>query len=371
MNVFLSTGSFYPAQTGGPCNSLYWHAKALVENNVAVTILTTSRGISEHSAVPFDKWINNGFGEIRYCSNRFKAFINSINAIKQADIIHLSSLFYYPSFLLATYLYLTGRTWIWSPRGECSADALHYSSLKKKVVLKIINRIKGRVVFHSTSPKETEEIQAVFGNVKVIEFPNYCALEDQIEVEIKKQILYMGRIHPIKAIENLIEAIALSEEFHAKGFSLKIVGKCAPEHMNYLTQLKELVKKHGLTEKVHFAGHLTGEEKSRAYAESYCLVLPSHTENFGNVIMEALNFGTPVIASKNTPWGILEDFSAGYHVPNQAGNLAHALDQIIGMPSEAYYLMRKNAAQLCEQHFSINNNIGKWISVYKSNFKSE
>ncbi|MCJ8164437.1 glycosyltransferase [Pontibacter sp. E15-1] len=369
MNVFLSSGSFFPAQTGGPSNSLYWHAKALVENDVAVTILTTNRGITEQSPVPSDKWTNMGFGDVRYCSSRYKAFVNSINATKRSDIIHLSSLFYFPSFLLAIYLYLQGRNWIWSPRGECSADALRYSSIKKKLILKLINRLKGRVVFHSTSPKETEEIMAVFGKVKVLEFPNYCSLEDRLAVDTKKQILFMGRIHPIKAIENLIQAVAMSEEFNTKGYSLKIVGKCAPENAGYLNSLKELVEKSGLRDKVHFAGHLTGKEKSNAYAESYCLVLPSHTENFGNVIIEALNFGTPVIASKNTPWGILEESDAGYHVSNQVSELADALNRIISLPQNQYQAMRENAFNLCEQHFSINNNIDKWIDAYKGNFK--
>ncbi len=371
MNVFLSSGSFFPAQTGGPSNSLYWHAKALVENNVAVTILTTNRGINDVTSVPFDKWINKGFGDIRYCSKRYKAFLNSINAVKHSDIIHLSSLFYYPSFLLAIYLYLKGRVWIWSPRGECSADALRYSSLKKKLILKLINALKHKVVFHSTSPKETEEIKAVFGDVKMLEFPNYCSLEDRMELETKKQILFMGRIHPIKAIENLIEAVALSKAFKNQGYTLKIVGKCAPENMDYLAGLKKLVKQLGLEDYVHFAGHLTGSDKNKAYAESYCLVLPSHTENFGNVIMEALNFGTPVIASKNTPWGILDECKAGYHVSNKAEILAGALDTIIDLSPEGYAQMRESAFNLCEQHFSITNNIEKWISAYKRNVSNK
>ena len=51
---------------------------------------------------------------------------------------------------------------------------------------------------------------------------------------------------------------------------------------------------------------MDGEEKNKVIASNMALVLPSKSENFGNVVLEALAQGTPVIASKNTPWQILD-----------------------------------------------------------------
>ena len=67
-----------------------------------------------------------------------------------------------------------------------------------------------------------------------------------------------------------------------------------------------MVKKHGLTSKVSFIGNVLGEKKELFLRKAKCLVMPSHTENFGIVAVEAMAQGTPVIASKNTPWEIIE-----------------------------------------------------------------
>lgn len=365
MRIILTNGSFYPAQTGGPSNTLYWHAKALQQRSQEVVVLTTQAGIdlSKHN-IAVNKWADYGFGKIKYCNNDMGALWNTLRQLQKDDILHLSSLFYYPAFLAAMYCYVKGQRWIWSPRGECADAALQYSSWKKRPILKLLRKISHKAIFHATSPKETAEIRNVFGNnTQIIEFPNYCYLEDRMTVPVVKQLLFVGRIHPIKAIENLIEAVSLSKAFLHKGFSLKIVGKHDGQQ-EYFDKLQQLVKDLGLEQYVIFAGHLAGAAKWKAYAASYALVLPSHTENFGNVVIEALNQGTPVIASLNTPWELLPEYNAGMHVPNAPVSLAQSIDALLELDEVQYEEMRGNAFRLCEEQFSIEKNIDKWIRIY-------
>ena len=365
MRIILTNGSFYPAQTGGPSNTLYWHAKALQQRQQQVVVLTTKEGIdnTKHQ-ITADEWTDRGFGRIKYCSNHVKALWSTLRQLHKEDILHLSSLFYYPAFLAAIYCYVKGQRWIWSPRGECAPQALIYSSWKKKPLLAILRKISHKAIFHATSPKETAEIKQVFGNdTQVIEFPNYCYLEEKLDVPVEKQLLFVGRIHPIKAIENLIEAVSLSDAFQQEGFVLKIVGKHDGQQ-EYFDKLQQLVKDLQLQGKVIFAGHQAGAAKLQLFAASYALVLPSHTENFGNVVIEALNQGTPVIASANTPWELLPATGAGLHVSNAPASLAAAIDTLIQQSLAAYQQMRQRAFQLCEDQFSIEKNIDKWIGIY-------
>src|SRR5690554_3686578 len=85
-----------------------------------------------------------------------------------------------------------------------------------------------------------------------------------------------------------------------------------------------------LLEKVEFKGHVQGVDKENLHAESMA-VLPSETENFGNVVVESLNQGTPVIASKGTPWEMLEKFNSGFHVVNTPQNLSSAFESLFIM----------------------------------------
>ena len=75
------------------------------------------------------------------------------------------------------------------------------------------------------------------------------------------------------------------------------------------------------------------------------LVLPSHTENFGIVAAEALNQKTPVIASKHTPWGVLETKHAGFHIDNTPQAMTKAVITLL-QDVESY---RKNTSYVVEQ----------------------
>lgn len=318
----------------------------------------------EHNIQP-NTWMNKSFGKIIYYTNGLKAFMATIENIKKNNIIHISSLFYYPSFLTALYCYIIKEKLIWSPRGECSVEALAFAKWKKNLILKIIKPYIKNVIFHATSSKETLEIKALFGNVQVVEFPNFFYLEKQLNLPVKNQLIYVGRIHPIKAIENLIQAVALSATMDERSFKLKIAGTYKDHNEElYYNSLVKLVTTLGIGHLVEFVGHVTGEDKTILYSTSYCLILPSHTENFGNVVVEALNQGTPVIAAKNTPWRILEENKIGLHVSNIPEELASAIDTILSLEQDGYNDMRDNAYSFCEKYYAIDQNIEKWIGVY-------
>ena len=110
-------------------------------------------------------------------------------------------------------------------------------------------------------------------------------------------VLFVGRVHPVKGLENLIRAAKQVAQVH-----FRIVG---PDEGGYLRTLETLCEKLGVTN-VEFVGERRGEELSAEYEGCDVLVLPSFTENFGGVVVDALAHGKPVIASKATPWRELE-----------------------------------------------------------------
>ena len=71
--------------------------------------------------------------------------------------------------------------------------------------------------------------------------------------------------------------------------------------------------------------------------------MPSHNENFGNVVVESLSQGTPVIASTGTPWQILQKYKAGYWISNSPEKIAEILDDVLILSKQEYNLMRLNS----------------------------
>ena len=107
----------------------------------------------------------------------------------------------------------------------------------------------------------------------------------------------------------------------------------------YGGKLKDLCKGLNLSNTVDFIGHIEKQTKDSIYANAYVTVMPSHNENFGNVAVESLAQGTPVIASTGTPWQILEKHNAGYWIPNSPESIAESLDKILTLTKQEYDLI--------------------------------
>jgi glycosyltransferase involved in cell wall biosynthesis len=117
-----------------------------------------------------------------------------------------------------------------------------------------------------------------------------------------------------------------------------------------------------LKEKVVFLGNVEGDQKFQLYADAYYSILVSHSENFGNVVIEALSQGTPVIASHGTPWQKLVDSKAGQWIDNNENEIAKSIDKVIAMDEENYLLVRENAYKLALE-FDVYSNVDNWIKV--------
>lgn len=371
MKIFFCIAYFYPSQKGGPANSIYWLAKALQNKGVQHTVVATDAGIQKNT-IPVDRWIETEAGSVIYKKeNNYifwpKLITESARQVSKSDIIHLTSLFAFPSLMIAILSVLQRKKIVWSPRGELDDQALIYSSWKKKPVLFLVKHfLANTVTFHGTSAEETKHILRTFGtHTRIIEIPNLIELPKLIDRKPGKHgyLLFIGRIHPIKALDHLIQSLSKSHQFLASSFTLLIAGNAEDE---YKSVLQRLIDNLNLQNRVKFIGQVEGEAKQLLFAEAYFTILPSHTENFGNVVVESLAQATPVIASTGTPWEILNESKAGYWVDNQVSALSLCIDHIISLKSEEYKAMRWNARQLCESKFDIDKNIDKWIGAYSS-----
>ncbi|RZN84503.1 MAG: glycosyltransferase [Winogradskyella sp.] len=367
MKVLFPIGALFPSQTGGPANSIYWLAKALHKNGVEVKVITTNRGIAEN-VIELNKWLSLDYGDVYYCTEfnyslNLKLIRKTLQNLKETDIVHLTSIFDIPSLIIALFAVFFNKKIVWSVRGELAPKALKIKFSLKKVLLFLVKRIKNKIYFHSTVKQETEYIKSQMGvNQKIIELPNYMDLSQYkgCHHEDDDYFLYLGRIHSIKALENLLEAY--SKVNHLKLPNLYLVGT---GDQDYINDLEHLSKKLNISDKVFFKGHVAGQKKYNFLKNAKFLILPSFTENFGNVVIEALSQGTPVIASQGTPWQILEIENCGFWVSNDPENLSEIIKNSSELSKEVYKNMRKNAFDLASNNFDINNNVSLWVNAYK------
>lgn len=166
-------------------------------------------------------------------------------------------------------------------------------------------------------------------------------------------LLFLGRIHPKKGIDLLLEAYAdLARQTDAAP-ALVIAGPS--EDPELLTRLQSRATNLPPSAEVVWTGLLEGEAKWGALRSADALVLPSHQENFGLSVVEALSVGTPVLISKQINiWREIVTDGAGYVADDTVAGTTTLLAQWQALPPTRRVILRQQAARCYSERFNIH-----------------
>lgn len=240
------------------------------------------------------------------------------------ELIHNHGIWTMPNVYPGLVARATGVPLVVSPHGTLSAWATRSGSPLKRLFWPLVQRraIAIARAFHATAEAEAEDIRRMDFRQPIAVIPNGIDLPPLApKVPLAhRTLLFLGRIHPVKGVDLLLEAWdAVHRDFPE--WRLRIVG---PDNGGQLTAMQELAKRKQLA-RVEFPGPLYGEAKLQAYREADLFVLPSHSENFGVAVAEALAAATPAIVTTGAPWRGLIDHQAGWWIPTDAAALSEAL----------------------------------------------
>jgi glycosyltransferase involved in cell wall biosynthesis len=222
-----------------------------------------------------------------------------------------------------------------SPRGTLSPWALRRSAWQKRLMWLLG---QGRAVrdshcFHATAPSEYRDIRAAGLRGPVAVIPNGIDLGPETVPDPAgtrpRRLLFLGRLHPVKGIDLLLRAWRqVQGEF--PDWELRVVGGGDP---GYRAELLRLAEGLGVA-RVDFPGSAFGPDKTREYQQAELFVLPTHTENFGVAVAEALAHGLPAVVTKAAPWGGLESKGCGWWIDGGEEALLQALRSALALSRE-------------------------------------
>ena len=142
-----------------------------------------------------------------------------------------------------------------------------------------------------------------------------AAFESAIpDLKNRNFLLYISRIHPKKGCDLLIRAFAQVASQLPPDLQLVVAG---PDQAGWIPELRKLAQNLGISERVHWPGMLKGDVKWGAFRSADAMILPSHQENFGIVVAEAMACSAPVLISdKINIWREVQASGAGFIAPD-------------------------------------------------------
>ena len=180
------------------------------------------------------------------------------------------------------------------------------------------------------------------------------------ELRGKKFLLFLGRLHVKKGIEELIQAFASVAADH-----LVIAGPSRDPA--YLEKLHYLTSRAGIANRTIFTGMLTGLRKWGAFALADAFVLPSHQENFGIAIVEALACGRPVLISNQVNiWREIVEDGAGFAEEDTPAGTRRLLERWVATRPEGREAMRARAQSCFAERFEIEHAVDSFLAVLQS-----
>jgi glycosyltransferase involved in cell wall biosynthesis len=205
-----------------------------------------------------------------------------------------------------------------SPGGAFSTWAMNYGSRVKRIFWPLLQRpaLVRASCFHATAEAEYEDIRRLGFQqpVAIVRHGIDVPVFEKRPPRDFRTLLFLGRFHPVKGIDVLLNAWAGVMDCFPD-WQLLVVGTDMGyrKQGGYLEKMKALAAKLKL-KRVNFADPLYGEAKLSAYREADLFVLPSHSESFGMTVAEALAAGTPAIVTKGAPWHGLETHRSGWWI---------------------------------------------------------
>jgi glycosyltransferase involved in cell wall biosynthesis len=318
----------------GPSYSVPRLCEALTARGVSVRLMTLgeykpSLLSYKHDAFPLD------FGSVPILK-RMRLSRALKMALRQASrtttIIHAHGLWLMANVYPAAVAKRTGTPLILSPRGMLGGAALSFSARKKRIFWALWQRaaVSAATCIHATSTQEYEDIRTFGLKMPVAIIPNGIDLPHALPRRSfdnrARTVLYLGRLHPKKGLDRLIDAWELVKDQHPE-WNLEIAGPIDSEYAKWIKKRVEA----NLASRARLIGPVYGRDKAEAYLRADLFVLPTLNENFAITVAEALAHGTPVISSKGAPWGELSDHDCGWWIDCHAESLAATLHQAMSL----------------------------------------
>ncbi len=371
MHVLHITPTFFnPAS--GLANAVQTMCSALHDNSIKITVATVATE-TQATTTPALQLITAPKTNIPLLAAWLyapKLKQNIRNTLPEPpDIIHAHGLWLYPQLLARQLADQWQVPLIITTHGMLEPWRMKYKAWKKYPMWWMVDKknVDAAHTLVATAQTEADNLKkrGLRNRIEVIppivELPKIQPPQSKPEsAQMQtKTALFLSRIHPGKGLDLLIEAVA---RIKPENWRFVIAG---PDGHCYAKTIKKRIRKLDLTSCFEFKGRVEGEQKWRLLQNADLFILPSHNENFGIVIAEALACGTPVLTTTATPWKDLESNHCGWLCDPTIESLRDKLSKALRTSQRQLKEKGQNGKTWFEKEFNPATTTNKLITLYK------
>jgi glycosyltransferase involved in cell wall biosynthesis len=383
MRILYAVPGYKPAyRIGGPILSVAAAAEALVRAGHRVTVFTTNSNLDQDLDVPLDQpvdvegvevwyfrrteWIKERLPFVPYLSQSVgflyapKMSGQLERLVPQMDLVHTHLPFIYPTYAAARAARRFRKPLFYNQRGVFDPARLRFRGLKKRLYIAAVEKpiMRSATTLIALTEAEIESYHALGMRVPVQVIPNgidvsvyRCEPEGDPESsfgipEDALVILFLGRLHPIKGADKLLEAFARVHRRNPRAF-LVMAG---PDEWNLKESFLRTARESSIHERVLFPGMVSGAGKLDLLARADLFSLPSDAEGFSMAVLEALASATPVLLSPGCHFPEVEEQGVGRISPTDAASLSSALEQMTENPEALAEMGRRGREFVARQY---------------------
>lgn len=384
MRILHVVPSYLPAwRYGGPIRSVHGLARAQVAAGHAVEVLTTDADGPGRLDVPTDRPVDRDGVAVHYCRLGAPARLYRSPAmgrelarrLPEFDVAHLHSVFLWPTLAAARAAERARVPYVVSPRGMLVADLIgRRGRWRKRAWIALFERrtLARAAVIHVTSSAEAEELARLgLDLAPVVRIENGVSLDGDDEpagpgdaervagaLLARPYLLCLGRVAAKKRLERAVAGIV-----SVPGLRLVIAGN---DDEGRVAGLLATARELGVAERVNYLGEIRGEPKRELLAAALALLLPSASENFGNVVLESLAAGRPALVSREVGAAeVLERAGAGRVLADDPAVWQEALSELIAHP-EAVDEMGRRGREVVANELTWERIAARMQTVYEN-----
>ncbi len=355
LRVLIAIAHYQPGwKFGGPTRTIANLVDGLGEA-FSFHILTSDRDFGDD--VPFseitpDAWLPVGKATVRYMAPRNRSLTKIAQLLRETpyELLYLNS-FFNPRFTIALLVarrlgLAPPRPVVLAPRGEFSSGAIALKARKKQAWIAFSKAVGlyANIVWQASTEAEADDIRRVMGSVARIIYVAPHLPRPATAVSASPlirdagdplRVVFLSRISPMKNLHFALRTLAQvrtpirftvygPKEDAAYWRSCEAIIETLPDHIQ-----------------VTYGGFVPSERVIEALSKHNLFFLPTLGENYGHVIIEALQAGLPVLISDQTPWRNLEVMGIGRDAPLDApAAFADFIETVATMSDKEHAAMR-------------------------------